>query len=347
MLFLTACMVLALAAPAEAVRRSPKKGMWAPSTSPRSDFAMFKRLGVGVVAFRMPWFWVARARPLEPQNPADLGYFWLPEMDQGVREASRRGLRIAVEVQGSPPWANGHRERNFYPFDSRDYAQFMAAAAKRYPEVDYWVIWAEPTRVGNFMPLVNDITPSTPLDRRRRVAPRYYALMLDRAYREIKRVQPRAKVVGGNTFTRGDVSPLNWIRSMRLPNGRPPRMDLFGHHPFTTRHPDPRRSMIIPGTADMSDLDDLAGWLDRYQRPGLRLFLGEFTLPTARNPTFAYHLTRRTQARWLRRTLQIVRRSRRIEALVWLPLRDVPGLPGGLIDAAGRRKPAFKVFANG
>jgi hypothetical protein len=114
-LLVTACVTVGLAVPADAVRTSPKKGMWAPSTSPRSDFAMFKRLGVGLVSFRMPWYWVALARPLEPRNPADLGYRWLPEIDEGVREASRRGLRIAVEVQGSPPWANGHRERTFYP----------------------------------------------------------------------------------------------------------------------------------------------------------------------------------------------------------------------------------------
>ena len=88
-------------------------------------------------------------------------------------------------------------------------------------------------------------------------------------------------------------------------------------------------------------------WLDRYQRPGLRLFLGEFTLPTARNPTFQYHLSLEAQANWVRSTLRIVRRTRRIAALVWLPLRDVCDLPGGLIDFSGRRKSSFSAFANG
>jgi hypothetical protein len=209
------------------------------------------------------------------------------------------------------------------------------------------VIWAEPTRSPNFMPLIPNVTPSRPLDAKRRWAPRFYARMLDTAYGEIKHVRPHAKVVGGNTYSGGEISPLNWIRSMRLRSGRPPRMDLYGHHPFTTRYPDPRRTMITRGWADMSDLDDLTRWLDRYQRPGLRLFLGEFTLPTATNPTFAYHLTRRTQANWVRAAMRIVRRSRRIAALVWLPLRDIAELPGGLIDASGRRKPAFEAFADG
>ncbi len=319
--------------------------MWGGSTT--TDFAAYKQLGVGLVAYRLPWFTIAAQRPADPRDPADPAYVWPAETDRAIKAAARRGLKIAVEVQGSPGWANNFAPRNWIPYHQRAYGRFMAAAARRYPQVDYWVIWAEPSRVGNFMPLINEVSPSTPLDRERRHAPRFYARMLDFAYGEIKRVRPRAKVVGGNTFSGGDISPLNWIRSMRLPGGRRPRMDLYGHHPFTTRYPDLDRTMITPGRADMSDLDDLMRWLDRYQRPGLRLFLGEFTLPTARNPTFQYHVSLRVQASWVRSTLRIVRRMRRIAALVWIPLRDDPGLPGGLIDSAGRRKPAFSVFANG
>jgi hypothetical protein len=339
-----ACALLSLAVPAEAARPSPKKGMWGETTH---DFRIYKQLGVRLVAYRLPWDTIATKRPAHPRDPADPAYAWLAGTDRAIRKAARRGMKIAVEVQGAPSWANGGGERYWVPWDPRDYGRFMAAAARRYPQVDYWVIWAEPSRVGNFLPLVDEISPSTPLDRERQGAPRFYARMLDSAYGQIKRVRPRAKVVGGNTFSGGDISALNWIRSMRLPDGRRPRMDLYGHHPFTTRYPDLRRTMITRGRADMSDLDDLMRWLDRYQRPGLKLFLGEFTLPTARNPTFGYHLTLEAQASWIRSTLRIVRRTRRIAALVWLPLRDTPELPGGLIDSGGRRKPAFSAFANG
>ena len=112
----------------------------------------------------------------------------------------------------------------------------MAAAARRYPSVRYWVIWGEPTRRPNFRPLARDTAPDKPLTRaqtrRRRTR---YARLLDAAYGAIKRVNPRALVVGGNSFTTGDIGPRNWIRNLRLPSGRPPRMDLYGHNPFGVR----------------------------------------------------------------------------------------------------------------
>ena len=181
-------------------------------------------------------------------------------------------------------------------------ATFARAAARRYPGVHLWQIWGEPSRQNNFKPL----------PRFEATGPRRYASILDAAYGSLKRESRRNLVIGGNTFTTGDVSPRQFIRSMRLPNGRPPRMDLYGHNPFTLRRPALRQGPLGHGYADFSDFDTLAGWIDqnlgrRRGRP-IRLFLSEFTFPTDHpNYEFNFWVTRRIQARWLATALQVTR----------------------------------------
>jgi hypothetical protein len=189
--------------------------------------------------------------------------------------------------------------------------------------------------------------------------PRHYARILDAAYVALKGVSRRNQVIGGNTFTTGDISPRNWIRSMRLTDGKPPRMDLYGHNPFSARRPALSDGPLGFGFADFSDLDTLAGWIDRYlarsgRNRSLRLFLSEFFLPTDHaNHEFNFYVSRRIQASWLGSALRIARRWSRIYTLGWFSLYDDAGNPKGdevhrgLIDADGRQKPAYRVYQAG
>lgn len=207
------------------------------------------------------------------------------------------------------------------------------------------------------MPLVHE-RRGRRLSRRQARGPRLYARILDASYAALKRADRRNLVIGGNTFTTGDVSPLNFVRSMRLPNGKRPRMDLYGHNPFTARKPDLRKPPLGSGFADFSDLDTLAGWIDRYLarrgRRRLRLFLSEFFLPTDHfNHEFNFYVSRRTQADWLAAALRITRRWSRIYTLGWFGLYDDPPRPRGdevnrgLVDRQGVKKPAYEAFKRG
>jgi hypothetical protein len=219
------------------------------------------------------------------------------------------------------------------------------------------MVWSEPTKPQNWQPLSPDG------GRRLRGsglrAPRLYARLLDAAYRSLKKVSKRNLVIGGNTFTTGTVSPRRWIEALRLPNGKPPRMDLFGHNPFSARTPSFNQPPLGRGYADLSDVRRLTGWIDRSLRRGkrnrhLRLFLSEFSLPTGHaNFEFNFWVSERAQARWLRRALRIVRHDKRIYTFGYLGLYDDALRPDGqqvergLIDRNGRRKPAFAVFERG
>ena len=246
------------------------------------------------------------------------------------------------------------------PRSAGDLADFLTAASRRYPGVNRWMVWGEPTRQANFMPLDPE-TPGKPLTRSEARGRAQYARMLDAGYAALKAADPHDLVIGGNSFTTGDISPRNWIRSMRLRDGSRPRMDLYGHNPFTARRPDLAHPLVKPGTgwADFSDLDTMFEWLDRSgyrdsRGRRLRIFVSEFYFPTDHpNHEINFYVGRTLQARWVRDVLRIVRATPRIATLGWLALVDDPPRPDGrevnrgLIDQQGRRKPAFRAFRRG
>ena len=352
---LLACMAVVPGAVAEPSR---KKAIWGPiDRNGVSQFPIYRDLGAGIFQMQIAWSSAAPTRPQRPADPADPAYLWPAEIDLAIARAARHGMTVSILLNGAPAWANGGQDPGYAPRRPRDFAEFAAAAARRYPRVRHWMIWGEPSKVSRFQPLVPAMGRRLTAAQRR--GPRLYARILDASYAALKRVNRRNLVIGGNTWTGGEVVPLNFIRAMRLPNGRRPRMDLFGHNPFTLRTPRLSRSPSAYGHADFSDLDTLARWLDqrgyrdRRGRP-LRLFLSELSIPTDHaNFEFNFWVTRETQARWLRAALRITRRWRRIYTLGYLGLYDDPPRPDGrevnrgLITFDGRKKPAFRAFLEG
>jgi hypothetical protein len=332
---------------------SLEKAIWGPPDA----FATYSNLGVGIYQYTLAWSSIAPIRPGQARAPGDPAYRWPAELDGVLRDASERGIRVSVLLTNAPPWANGGRGPRWAPRRPRDFADFAVAASRRYPGVRYWMVWGEPSKMVRFQPLARAVGPR--LMRAQRRGPRRYARILDATYGALKSEDARDLVIGGDTWSGGDVVPRNFLRAMRLPSGRRPRMDLYGHNPFTLRIPDLRSGPIGYGYADFSELDTLAQWLDRYGyrnargRP-LRLFLSEFTLPTDHaNHEFNIWLSRDTQALWLRRAMRIVRGFHRIYTLGYLGLYDDPPRPDGLevnrglIDGSGNRKPAYRAFRAG
>ena len=345
------------AQPADA-RQTLKKAIWGPvRVDGVSQFPIYRDLGAGIYEMGLTWDSIAPTRPARPAEPDDPAYRWPPEVADAIREASRHGMRVSLLVQGAPRWANGGRSRRWAPRRPRDLARFVTAASRRYPQVRHWMIWGEPTKKRNFQPLFAE-RRDRPLTRRMRRGPHTYARLLDAAYGALKRTSRRNLVIGGNTYTTGAVSPLNWIKNLRLPNGRVPRMDMYGHNPFSAREPDLRRAPLGHGFVDFCTLDTMARWIDRYLgRPGgrrLKLFLSEFSVPTDHiGYEGNFYVTRRTAARWVSSALRITRRWSRIYTFGWIGLYDEAPIPTGdaqnrgLLDYRGRRKPAYEAYKRG
>jgi len=354
-----AVATLAAVVPTATAARADKKAIWGPLTvNGRSAFPVYHDLGVGIFQIHLNWAAVAPSRPRHARDPRDPAYRWPADIDYAIAEAARYHMRILVQVTRTPVWASGGRPDNHPPRHVEDWGRFMTAAARRYPSVHLWMIWGEPNRVPNNGSLVPAPPTASRLTRAQAAAPHRYARMLDASYAALKRVSRRNLVIGGNTFTGGDIPPRLWIENLRLPNGRAPRMDLYGHNPFSWRAPDLGKPARDPANrkaswlVDFSDLGRLSRLVNRKlarRHRAIRLFLSEWMIPTAPDSELFFHTTRAVQARWIRAGWRIVRRSRFIYALGWIHVFDDPpgGSMSGLLDAQGRPKPGYFAFRAG
>jgi hypothetical protein len=213
------------------------------------------------------------------------------------------------------------------------------------------MVWGEPMRRKNWRPL----TPARPyqlLNAKQRVAPHKYAQMLDAAYEALHAVSPLNKVIGGMTDTTGEITPRQWIENMRLPDGRPPRLDMYGHNPFSVRAPKLNNPISPFQQYDFSDVGRLAELVDRNlgtaANPAPPLFLSEWTIPTAPDREFNYYVDPRLQAIWITDAFSVMRQRPDIFALGWIHLYDSPpSTTGGLIRADGRKKPGYYAWKAG
>jgi hypothetical protein len=350
-----ACAALCLLLGVTANAGAAEKGFWGPAeVNGVSQFPIYRSLGVTLYQTSLPWESIAPTRPANPTDPNDPAYRWPATMDAVINEARAHKMRVLLMLITSPPWANGGKGPMFAP-SPKAYAQFATAAARRYPAVRQWMVWGEPSRSANFKPLVPQRI-GRPLTARQAAAPRRYARILDAAYGALKGVRRGNVVIGGNTFTAGDIRPAKWVQHMRLPNGKRPRLDVYGHNPFTLRTPNLRNPPGAGETVDFSDLGRFQKVVSRaFGRRGrttrrVPLFLSEFSVPTALDSEFNFYTTRAKQAEFITKGFRIARQLK-VYGLGWVHLYDEGpddiGIRGGLIDVNGKRKPGFAAFRAG
>ena len=331
----SALAILASGAPAHAA----EKALWGPATLPngQSAFSLYEELGIDTLQVTITWAAVAPTRPTAPTSPDDPAYRWAPDLDLAAREAAARNIGLSLLVAGTPPWANGGQSTVHAPLDPQDFADFLTAAARRYPNVRRWMIWGEPNRDDRFQPNAAD-DPA---------GPRAYALLLDAAYAALKAQSPANKVIGGNTWTSGTVKPPDFLRFMRLPGGRPPRLDWFGHNPFPFRRPDLDDTPLAGGFRDISDTDTLSGEVRKAYGRRVPLWLSEYTIQSDHgSQVFETFVSRELQARYLTAGYRIGDDlGAAVAGVGWLALLDEPPSPTsanyGLLTHALERKPAF------
>jgi hypothetical protein len=349
--FVLALLTAVFAATAVKAPAASNKAIWGPVRMPdgSSAFPVYRDLGVRFLQLQLRWNEIAPQRPAGPSDPTDPAYRWPPEVSEAIRMGRQYGIRIALMPLFSPSWANGGRSPEWAP-NNQDYARFLTAASRKYRSVRHWMIWGEANRGEVFQPLPFN-SP---------VGPRRYATLLRAGYRALKRRSPRNIVIGGMTFSFGPVLPRDYARWMRLPNGKPPPLDLYGHNPFTRRFPDLRLRGYAgyPGARDISDIDLFYEELrdiyrsqyQRFRRRGPRLWLSEFTISSDRgNRDFNFYVSRSDQARWLRAAYRISRTSPFVASLGWIGLLDEPasdpiGRTFGLMTYEGERKPAYFAY---
>lgn len=349
LLLVIATITLAVSVDAQA---TPLKAMWGPSLrNGQSLFPTYRELGVGIYEEDLNWYQVATRRPKNPRDPNDPAYVWPAGLTQAVAEAQRYHMQVALQIIGAPSWANGGKPWNWAPSNPQDYANFAIAASKRYPSVHLWMIWGEPSRSHNFEPL-DPVKPFAKLNVHQRSAPHRYARILDAAYGALKSVSRSNLVIGGMTYTTGNISTQQWIENLRLPDGKPPRLDMYGHNPFSFRAPNLSNPPSPEQQVDFSDLGRLSKLVDRYlgrpANPDPKLFLSEWTIPTTADEEFDFFVEPFVQAQWITDGLRIAGQMSSIYAVGWIHLYDEPPESyGGLIQTDGVQKPGYAAWKAG
>jgi hypothetical protein len=348
--WLVAVLTALLAALAPAGASAFEKAVWGPLTyAGVNQFPLYRTLGARIYETELNWNTVAPHKPLDPASPADPAYVWPAMLSKEIAAAKRFGMRVLIQVGNAPGWANGgHGGSGWAPKDPLAYVDFIKAAAHKYPGVHMWMIWGEPNRKDDFRPEVPARYTQTRLTARQRQAPHLYAQMLDGAYGALKGISRANVVIGGNTYTAGLLDPQQWISNLVLPNGRRPRMDMYGHNPFSYTVPLFGAAPSGYGEVQFSDLPRLESWTKTYLGRRLPLFLSEFCVPTAADQTFNFYISPpAVAAKWVKDALVTARHAGYVSALGWVNVHDdLPSNSCGLIQQNGKRKPDFSAFAN-
>ena len=330
--------------------RAPSKCITdSPTHNGQPIFPELRRLGVRVWSSGISWATIAPNRPADPTSPDDPAYQWPVNLDRFLNQARANGIEPVLYVLGFPGWSNGGRDSRWVPRDPKDFANFMAAAVRRYPEVRRWLVLSEPGNSLNFMPQGGKGSR----------APRLYARLLDAAYASMHAARRNVVVIGGNVHPAGNndqftTAPDRFLRYMVLPSGRRPRLDMFGINPYTERP----LNMALghhPRSVDFNDLDWLAQQLDRYwPKRHLQLFVDEFGWNTEHEAYgWLYYVSRKKQAANLRRAYALAAGFGRVDTLCWYQLYDSPPARNssqwlnwttGLRTWSGIRKPAWWTF---
>jgi hypothetical protein len=284
----------------------------------RTIFPELRTLGARVWSGGLSWWKVAPTRPVHPTSPNDRAYKWPRSLKRELAAARANKIEPVLNVSGFPGWSNGGRNAAWAPNRPRDYANFMAAAVAKYPQVRRWIIVSEPSTSYNLQPQGGN----------GRTAPRIYARLLDAAYAAMHRVRKGVVVIGGGVHPYGlnnqyTTAPDTFIANMLLPNGRRPRLDMFGINPYTERPLDLKLGKRA-GRVDFDDLDWLKKRLDRlWPRRHLKIFVDEFGWNTQHESLgWLYYVSPKQQAANLRKAYALARKVGRVDTMCWYLLYD-------------------------
>ena len=330
----------------------------------RDAFPLLRTLHIEVVRMTLTWggpHGVANTRPENAADPADPAYDWA-RYDGAIERATHAGMDVLLTIIGTPDWANGGQGPERPPSSSATLRKFAYAAARRYsgsfldaasgrilPRVRLWLAWNEPNNPVFLRPQFERVEGKW-----RPVAAAAYARICNAVYRGVHAAGGPQQVACGATAPRGSnqpagarpsISPLVFLRAAKRGGLR--EFDAWAHHPYYgSPQETPETRKVGRNAVGLGNIDALVSQVTRlYGRKPL--WLTEYAYQTNPPDTF-FGVTWRLQADYLRQAYELARAHPRIDMLIWFLLRDSPSLDSwqsGLITAAGRRKPAFGVFA--
>jgi hypothetical protein len=337
-------------------------------------FQAVQQLNAQVIRYDVDWPAIAKRRPHSATNPNDPAYNW-STVDRVVAKAHEDGVAVVLTLTHTPTWAGGTSRHNHPPTRGIDLRNFAYAAAARYsgkfkdsngdllPQVTRWEAWNEPNFGTHLSPQWQCIAGRGFWCRGGHfilLSPREYAGILKAIYAGVhaagSRYAVREQVAGGATKPSGEgptasvpsVSPIRFVQE--LAKFHPP-MDAYAHHPY--RVPG-ARCQTCGGLVTVGNLSTLIRTLDKgWPGKHLHVWITEFAAQT-NPPDKIQGVTLAQQTAMLRQAVTLMRRSTRIDMLIWFLIRDQQasggalshGWQSGLAFVNGSKKPVWNAFAS-
>ncbi|MDX6699055.1 MAG: hypothetical protein QOE65_2452 [Solirubrobacteraceae bacterium] len=262
----------------------------APAPVRRAAFDRAQSIGARWLRVNMVW-----------QGYRDLG---LAPYARAVNEARRRGMRVELTLTGNPSYVNGGSGYVARMPNVARYARWIGSVARRLRGRVYaYGIWNEPNLGMFFLP-------------QGAAGQRHYARLYRAAYRAVRRADPRAKILIGETAPSN--KPLRFLAAVARGGLR---ADGWAHHPYQFANvapgrPEPRHLGISNTAAMRRGMAALArrGLLRTPAGKPLPIYFTEFGYPR-RGSLFGI-FSEPTRADYSVRALRLARRAG-AQVMVW------------------------------
>jgi hypothetical protein len=306
--------------------------------------------GASVIHTTATWATIAPTRPANAASGDDPAY-QLNDLDELVFQAGLYGLRVMVNVTGTPKWANGGKAPNVLPKRLADLTTFTRMLASRYSGrtgngiVGLWSVWNEPN-------IQLFLTPQ--YSGKKIVGPANYAKLYRAAYAGIKAGNPAAKVAVGETSARGrdkplagksgSVAPGTFAKLLAQQKGL--KFDAWAHHPYPTSPNLPPLQKVRYPNVTLSTLPKFEADLKKFFHRAVPIWITEYGHET--KPGEPHGVTPAKQASYAKQALTVAKNDPNVQMFTWFVFRDSTGNPwqSGLLAPSGVQKPAYDQFGS-
>jgi len=321
---------------------------WSPDRQANLDRAA--AAGGSIIHTTASWPAIAPTKPADPSNGDDPAYH-LNDIDELVANATTRGMRVMIDINGTPKWANGGAAPNRMPKNLADLTTFARMLATRYNghnghgSVSLYSVWNEPNLGLFLMPQFSGKTI---------VGPANYGKLFKAAYAGIKAGNPLAKVAIGETSARGrdkplggtsaTVAPATFARLLAKTPGL--RFDAWAHHPYPTSPNLPPLQKVRYPNVTLSTLPQFEQDLKKWYHRTVPIWITEYGHET--KPGEPHGVTNAVQASYAKQALQIAQKDPNVQMFIWFTFRDSSGNPwqSGLESPSGAPKPSYSAFGS-
>jgi hypothetical protein len=350
-------LIALVVAPAATVHAAPKMPIgffddptfrWSPARA--ENLRQASTAGASVIHTTANWPQLAPTKPADASDGDDPAYH-LNDLDELVFRSGIYGLRVMIDITGTPKWANGGKAPNVMPKRLADLTAFAKMLATRYDgrqghgSVSLWSVWNEPNL---------QLFLSPQFVGKKIVGPANYAKLFKAAYAGIKSADPLAKVAIGETSARGRDKPLPGNSATIAPGtfakllAKVPglKFDAWAHHPYPTEPNLPPTQRVRYPNVTFSTLPQFEADLKRFYHRTVPVWITEYGHET--KPGEPHGVTPAKQAAYAKQALTIAKNDPNVQMFIWFVFHDSSGNPwqSGLFGPGNNAKPAYNTFGS-